>query len=282
MGPSPSDDAASLIRNLSIFTASVVSLSGAFQAWSAVRITQSLEEAKRTQAFSKQILDQMDNLTGDNETKGKVALIGLYIIAANDKDKMNIANIALQSGKSNLRDAAAFLLRQECKELPELSTCKNALDMLARTEDVSVQRQIRTEEKLIGQSQGTLQQDAVETIPVQPSPVAMALEEITTAKIAASDLQGWIYIGKADASGTLRDDRTISLPTKPAPNAEVTTTTSVYLRSQGTIRSGSSLGIIPRGQVLRIYALSSRPLAGGTEAVWAKVKTQKGAVQRVS
>ena len=110
----------------------------------------------------------------------------------------------------------------------------------------------------------------------------MALEEITTAKIAASDLQGWIYIGKAEASGTLRENRTINLPTKPAPNAEVTTTTSVYRRSQGTIRSGASLGIIPRGQVLRINALSSRPLAGGTEAVWAKVKTQKGSVQRVS
>jgi hypothetical protein len=88
-----------------------------------VRITQSLEEARRTQAFSRQILDQMDNLSGDNETKGKVSLVGLYIIAANDKDKMNIATtIALQSGKSNLRDAAAFLLRQECKEQPELST----------------------------------------------------------------------------------------------------------------------------------------------------------------
>ena len=84
MGPSLSDDAASLIRNLSIFTALVVSLSGAFQAWSAVRITQSLEEAKRMQAFSRKILDQIDNLTGDNKTKGKVALIGLYIIAAND------------------------------------------------------------------------------------------------------------------------------------------------------------------------------------------------------
>ena len=72
-----------------------LSLSGAFQAWSAVRITQSLEEANRTQAFSRQILDQMDNLTGGNETKGKVALIGLYIIAANDKDKMNIVTVAL-------------------------------------------------------------------------------------------------------------------------------------------------------------------------------------------
>jgi hypothetical protein len=58
----------------------VVSLSGAFQAWRSLRITHSLEEAKRTQAFSKQILDQMDNLTGDNETK----------------DKMNIANIAAE------------------------------------------------------------------------------------------------------------------------------------------------------------------------------------------
>ncbi len=186
---------------------------------------------------------------------------------------------SLQSGKSNLRDVAAFLLRQECKELPELSTCKNALGMLARTEDVSVQRQIRKQVKLIGESRGALQQGTVETIQVQPSPVAMALEEITTARIAATDLQGWIYIGKADASGTLRDDRTINVPKKPAPNFDVTTSTSVYLRSQGTIRSGSSLGIIPRGQVLRIDALSSRPLAGGMEAVWAKVKPQKGSVQ---
>jgi hypothetical protein len=281
MGPSPSDETSSLIRNLSIFTASVVSLSGAFQAWSSMQISHSLEEARRTQAFSRQILDQMDNLTGENETKGKVALIGLYIIAANDKDKMNIANIALQSGKNNLRDAAAFLLRQECKELPEQSTCKNALEMLARTEDVIVQRQIRKEDRLIGDSPGARQQGAVVNVQVQPSPVAQALEEITTAKIAASDLQGWIYIGKADPSGALLDDRTINIARKPSPNADVTTITSVYLRSQDTIRSGSSLGIIPRGQVLRIYALSSRPMAAGTEAVWAKVKTQRGSLQSV-
>ena len=156
------------------------------------------------------------------------------------------------------------------------------MDLLARTEDVSLQCLIRKDNKLIGPSQGALQQDAVENVQVQPSPVAKALEEITTAKIAAPDLQGWIYIGKAEASGTLRENRTINLPTKPAPNAEVTTTTSVTLGSQGTIRSGASLGIIPRGQVLRIYVLSSRPLAGGTEAVWAKAKTQKGSVQRVS
>jgi hypothetical protein len=281
MGPSPSEETSSLIKNLSIFTASVVSLSGAFQAWSSVRITHSLEEAKRTQAFSKQILDQMDNLTGDNETKGKVALVGLYIIAANDKDKMNIANIALQSGKNSLRDAAAFLLRQECKELPQLSTCKNALEMLARTEDMNVQRQIRKQDKLIGETEGVFRGEGVVNVQVQPSPVSMALEEITTAKIAASDLHGWIYIGKADPSGRLKEDRTINVPTKPAPSADVTTTTSVYLRDQGTIRSGSSLGIIPKGQVLRIYALRSTPMAGGTEAVWAKVKTQRSSVQSV-
>ncbi len=80
-----------------------------------MQITHSLEEARRTQAFSRQILDQMDNLTGENETNGKVALIGLYIIAANDKDKMNSANIALQSGKNNLRDAAAFLSSQPAR-----------------------------------------------------------------------------------------------------------------------------------------------------------------------
>ena len=279
MGESASDNGSSLIKNLSIFTASVVSLSGAFQAWSSVRITQALEEARRTQAFSRQILDQMDNLTGDNETKGKVALVGLYVIAANDKDKLNIANIALQSGKDSLRDAAAFLLTQECKDVPQLSTCKNALEMLARAEDMNVQRQI--EEQTNVTASGAMLKDPVVNVQVRPSPVSQALEEITTAKIAESDLQGWIYLGKADKAGKLKEDRTINLRTKPGPNAEVTTTTSVYLRDKGTIRSGSSLGIIPKGQVLKIYAVRSTPLEGGAEALWAKVTTRRSAVQNV-
>ncbi len=119
--------------------------------------------------------------------------------------------------------------------------------MLARTEDVIVQRQIRKEDQLIGDSPAARQQAAVVNVEVQPSPVAQALEEITTAKIAASDLQGWIYIGKADPSGALSDDRTISVARKPSPNADVTTIPSVDVRSQDTIRSGLSLGIIPRG-----------------------------------
>ncbi|WP_216904443.1 hypothetical protein [Synechococcus sp. CCY 9618] len=270
-----------MVKNLSIFTASVVSLSGAFQAWSSVRITQALEEARRTQAFSRQILDQMDNLTGENETKGKVALVGLYVIAANEKDKLNIANIALQSGKNSLRDAAAFLLKQECKETPQLSTCKTALELLARTEDINVQKQIRKEEQKNVAANGFRSEDQVVNVQVQASPVALALEEITTAKIAESDLQGWIYIGKADASGNLKEDRTISTRTKPAPNSDVTTTTSVYLRDQGTIRSGSSLGIIPRGQALKVFAVSSSPLGEGIEAVWAKVTTRRSSLQRV-
>lgn len=209
----------------------------------------------------------MDHLTGDNETKGKVALVGPYIIATHEKDKLNIANIALQSGKLSLRNAAAFLLGQECKEHPQPSTCRTALELLARAEEVSVQRQIRS--------------DGVANVPVQPSPVATALEEITTAKLAESELQGWIYVGKADPFGRLRDDRTNNAQNKPEPGADVTTITSVYLRDKGTIRSGSSLGIIPRGQILTIHGLQSTPLEGGNAAVWARVKTQKSAVQNV-
>ncbi len=284
MDQSPSDNAVSLLKNLSIFTASIVSLSGAFQAWSSVRITEALEEGKRTQAFSKQILDQMDNLTGENETKGKVALVGLYIIAANDKDKLNIANIALQSGKNSLRNAAAFLLRQECKEIPQLSTCKDALEMLAIAEDANVQKQINEEDKINATTNSPQNENRIVNVKVQDTPVSKALEEITIAKIAESDLQGWIYIGKADKSGNLKGDRTINATTKPSinqgSNADITTTTSVYLRTQGTIRSGSNLGIIPSGQVLSIYAVTSKPLGADLEAVWAKVKTRKSSLQK--
>lgn len=104
-------------KALGIFTATVVSISGTYQAWISQGINQSLDEVKRTQAFSKQILDQMDNLTGENETKGKVALVGLYIVASNERDKLNIANIAIQSGKRSLQNTAAFLLKQECTKL---------------------------------------------------------------------------------------------------------------------------------------------------------------------
>jgi hypothetical protein len=281
VGTPSSDDASNLIKNLSIFTASVVSLSGAFQAWSSTRITQALEEAKRTQAFSSQILDQMDNLTGDNDTKGKVALVGLYVIAANDRDKLNIANIALQSGKDSLREAAAFLLRQECTDNLQVSTCKNALEMLQREQDLIVQDQIRNQDLNNVSSSGSGSEDPVVNVQVKASPVSMAIEEITTARIAQSDLQGWIYLGKADRSGNFKEDRTIDVQTKPQANDSVTTTTSVYLRDKGTIRSGSSLGIIPKGQILKVFEVNSTSLGGGLEAIWAKVTTQKSTLKTV-
>lgn len=120
-------------ENLSIFTASVVSFSGAFQSWSSERITQAMEEASRTQAFSKQfleqileqILEQMDNLRGDNETKGRVGLVGLYIIAANDKDKLNLANIALQCGINQSSLHCGDPPGQDCSRPPEPPTCNN-------------------------------------------------------------------------------------------------------------------------------------------------------------
>lgn len=278
-GPPPRNES-SLIKNLSIFTASVVSLMTGIQAWSSMRINQALEQAKRRQVFSEQILAQMDNLTGDNETKGRVALVGLYVIAATEKDKLNIANIAFQSDKGSLRDAAAFLLQQECRNEPEQAFCATALELLAREEDIAVQRQVREQEQERSSENGNAASaQPVSVPPIQASPVAMALEEITTAKIAQSDLEGWIYIGKSDSSGRLQSDRTVSSSVKPEGNSDVTTITSVYLRDQGTIRTGSSLGIIPKGQKLKVYATRSTPLGGSLYAVWAKVRTQKGAVE---
>lgn len=276
----PPRNEASLIKNLSIFTASVVSLMTGLQAWSSMRINQSLEQAKRRQAFSEQILAHMDNLTGDNETKGKVALVGIYVNADTEKDKLNIANIAFQSDKTSLRDAAAFLLQQECRNEPEQAFCTTALELLAREEDISVQRQVREQEQERSSENGTpASAQRVTVPPIQPSPVAIALEEITTAKIAQFDLEGWIYIGKSDSSGRLKGDRTVNSSVKPEADSDVTTITSVYLRDQGTIRTGSSLGIIPKGQKLKVYAIRSTPLGVGVDAVWAKVRTQKGAVE---
>lgn len=68
--------------------------------------------------------------------------------------------------------------------LPEVSTCQHGWGKLARTEDVNPQRQIRWKDGLIEPMAGAIQKQGVVNGRVQPSPVSMALEEITTAPLA--------------------------------------------------------------------------------------------------
>jgi hypothetical protein len=252
-----------LARNLSIFTAVVVTVSGAAQGWSSLQINKALEEGRRTQAFSQQILNQMDNLTGADATKGRVALVGLYVIAANPRDKLHIANIALQSGKTELQDTAAVLLGQDCQDAADSVQCQEAKQLLAQSVDRAVQSRAR-------QEQGW--QPAV----VPFTPLNQTMELLTAGRLQRQVLSGWIYLGKSNRDGLLQADRTTSAERKPELPGTVSTTTAVYLRTQGSAQSGQCLGILPKGQRLRIWALRSSPLSGqapGTQAVWARVSS---------
>ncbi|MCT0200477.1 hypothetical protein KQ313_12400 [Synechococcus sp. CS-1325] len=223
----------------------------------------------------------MDNLTGENETKGKVALVGLYIVATNERDKLNIANIAIQSGKKSLQNTAAFLLKQECTKL-FTPACKDTFDILAAAQDENVQAQVSKQDDKLTSASGSPGDKRVVNVKVQSSPVTQALQELTITKISKSDLQGWIYIGKIDESGKFSSDRTTTAKGKPSPGSLYKSVTSVYLRTEGTIRSGSSLGIIPSGQNLKVDAIKSNPLGSGLEAVWAKVTIPKSLFKKSS
>jgi len=152
---------------------------------------------------------------------------------------------------------------------------KDTFEILAAAQDENVQAQVSKQDDKLTSTPGASADKRVVNVKVQSSPVTQALQELTIAKISKSDLQGWIYIGKVDKSGNLSSDRTTNAKEKPTPGSRYKTVTSVYLRTDGTIRSGSSLGIIPSGQNLRIDAIKSNPLGSGLEAVWAKVTIQK-------
>jgi hypothetical protein len=253
-----------LLRNLSIFTAAIVTASGAIQGWSSLRINQTLEETKRTQAFSRQILDQMGNLTNPNTIKGRVALVGLYVIAANEKDKLNIVNIALQSGSQELRDTAASLINQDCQSKPSMELCSDAKQLLAQAIDRNVQANAR-------------EQKGWQPAIVPFTALNQTMEKLTTNRINEGSLQGWIYLGKTDSNGDLQQDRTTTVKRVPTtPYGLATTLTAVYLRDKGSVRSGECLGILPSGQTVRIWALQANSIpnqAAGSKALWAKIST---------
>jgi hypothetical protein len=253
-----------LLRNLSIFTAAIVTVSGAIQGWSSLRINQALEETKRTQVFSRQILDQMDNLTNLNTVKGRVSLVGLYVIAASEKDKLNIVNIALQSGSQELQDTAALLINQDCQSEPSMELCRNAKQLLAQAVDRNVQTKAREQEGW---------QPAI----VPLTALNQTMEKLTATRIHETGLQGWIYLGKTNSNGELQQDRTTTVRRVPSPPYGLATTmTAVYLRDKGSARSGECLGILPSGQPVRIWALRSSSIphqAPGTKALWAKIST---------
>lgn len=136
------------LRKLSIFTATIATASGATQEWSSLRINQAPWETKRTPVFSRQIPEQMDNPTNLNTVKGRVSLVGHYAIAASEKDKLNIVNIALQSGSQALQDIAALLLDQDCQSEPSMELCRNAKQLLAQALDRNAQTKAREQEGL--------------------------------------------------------------------------------------------------------------------------------------
>lgn len=267
-----------LIRNLSIATTTLVAISTGINVWYSQKVNEALQDVRRRQDFSKQVLSQMDNLTGGNEPKSRLAMVGLFIVADDIKDKLAIANLALQSGKAGLRNTAADLISQDCTHNASdgdqgnrgADICRITLPLLAQASDW---------EQRANRNHGSSRLGVVVM-----SPVTAALEAATATKISETNLSGFIYMGKqrSDKSFT---NLTIALPAshqaesaKPSAlpeSGEIKTITSVYIRNRSG-KDGKTIGLLPKGTVLNVIGATRSKISGqDADAIWLRVSTRR-------
>lgn len=267
-----------LIRNLSIATTTLVAISTGINVWYSQKVDEALQDVKRRQDFSKQVLGQMDNLTGGNEPKSRLAMVGLFIVADDVKDKLAIANLALQSGKASLRNTAADLISQDCARNASdtdqgdrgVDICRTTLPLLAQASDWEQRANRKPGSTRLGV--------------VVMSPVTAALEAATATKISETDLSGFIYMGKQRSDKTL-ENLTIAPAASPQAkpgqlsmipeSGEIKTITSVYMRNRGG-RDAKTIGLLPKGTVLKVLGASRAKIRGqDADAIWLRVSTQR-------
>lgn len=97
----------SMITKLQIAVAIMVPFFGIINTWQSqylqTQLQQVKQEAERKQQFAGSIQSQLNNLTGNDPTKAKVALASLYTLAREEGDKAILFTIAIVSQNEELK-----------------------------------------------------------------------------------------------------------------------------------------------------------------------------------
>lgn len=253
----------SFAANLQIFVAIMVSFFGIVNTWQAqyfqVQLQQVKEEIERKQKFATSIQAQLDNLTGQNSTKAKVALASLYTLAKEESDKSILFTIAIVSGNDAMRNTITDLVLEDAAATPKFKD----------------QIRLKLGRVLTAASQEN-RPDSIEPVPSKDIRIEKRLLEHLTQD--QPDLTGWIYLGKTSRGGnSLAEDKTIQSSVVPIVGSYVTLATSVNLRESAP--SGRVLGringIISRGTVVSVDKINKRQINDGiNDAVWARIRVQ--------
>jgi len=248
----------SLITKLQIAVAIMVPFFGVVNTWQSqylqTQLQQVKQEAERKQQFAGSIQSQLDNLTGKDPTKAKVALASLYTLAKEEGDKAILFTIAIVSQSEELKKTIASLVADDNTASQEFKD--KLISKLGRIVDVNSR-------KSSSASDSKPQNDL--------SIEKQLLEQLTQDK---KNLSGWIYLGKsATGSNQLGQDKTITNSRVPGKNEPITLQTSVNLRETApTSRAlGSIKGIVSKGTKAQVQEIRRKSIDGLSDAVWGKV-----------
>jgi hypothetical protein len=247
----------SMINKLQIAVAIMVPFFGIVNTWQSqylqTQLQQVKQEADRKQQFARSIQSQLNNLTGSDPTKAKVALASLYTLAREEGDKAILFTIAIVSQNEELKKTIASLVADD-SELSQgfkdrlISKLGKIVDTSNRgisVTEMKNQPDISTEKRL--------------------------LERLTQDK---KNLSGWIYLGKTVINGSrLGQDKTIVSDTVPKESQQVMLQTSVNLRDAApTNRAlGGIKGIIGKGTNVTVKEIRRKSLDEASQAVWGEV-----------
>ena len=107
----------SMINKLQIAVAIMVPFFGIVNTWQSqylqTQLQQVKQEADRKQQFARSIQSQLNNLTGSDPTKAKVALASLYTLAREEGDKAILFTIAIVSQNEELKKTIASLVADD-------------------------------------------------------------------------------------------------------------------------------------------------------------------------
>lgn len=256
----PGGRSQSLITKLQIAVAIMVPFFGVANACQSqylqAQLQQVKQESERKQQFADSIQAQLENLTGKDTTKAKVALASLYTLAKDERDKTILFTIAIVSESKALRNTIADLVLEDTAASPkykeQLRLKLGKVVSEASQDSGSAGLQEAAEEAKISEAKRLLEQLSNE-------------EEVLT---------GWIYLGKAKkGSNLLLEDRTADISRIPGGGSDINLTTSVNLRESapGARSLGRISGIVPKGSKVTVDETKRKQIDKVSDAVWARV-----------
>ena len=219
------------------------------------QLEQMRQESARKQQFATGIQSQLENLTGPNPVKAKLALASLYALAKDDSDKTILFTVAISSGSQELREAMADLVLEDVTASPEFK------------------EKIRLKlGRMLTMAVGGSGLHPAEARPARPMGTEQRLLERLTRDQGV--LSGWIDLGMgAGSSGAPSGERVAAVSGPPVRGGVVTLARAVDLwdSAPGGPRPGRMTGRVAKGSRVVIDDIRRSPVQGAADAVWARI-----------